>query len=237
MWERITFGNSCLFFVLLCSVTPLLYDPEGYFNYRVPKYLFFSLLVTCQSMVVFMRRRHCRSIRFNALTWAYCLFFLAVGIAQVGAYDQNMSLYSTFERMEGFWFYASLFLFFGSCALFPPSNQDWQLFFFVWVGIAVLVCLSGFAFATGFAGEQRMASTLGNASYLAHYLLSSLLLLFLVAAMSSDSTSPYLVLAVALLFLTGIFFTLSRTTYTGLMLGGLVYGSSGIHAHGCPKGP
>lgn len=222
--DRIKFGSTCLFFVLLCSAVPLVYDPEGYFNFRVPKYLFFSLLVSLQSVAVFLNRKHCQPIRFNALTLAYCLFFLAVGVVQFSAHDQNMSLNSTFERMEGFWFYASLFLFFCLTSLLPPSTPDWKPIFLGWVGISVLVCLLGFGFSHGLPGEQRMASTLGNASSLAHYLLSSLLLLFLAAPSPSGRVGSYLPIAITFLLLTGIFLTFSRTTYIGIFVGGLVFG-------------
>ncbi|GAB3170778.1 hypothetical protein GCM10027291_22660 [Telluribacter humicola] len=103
------------------------------------------------------------------------------------------------------------------------SQADWYRLLGTWVVVADLVALGGLFFEIEKGNEYRIASTLGNPSYLAHYLLSSFILLGLVADASNIRKYFMLFAGGAGVLLAGIFFTFTRTTYIGLMLGGLTF--------------
>jgi O-antigen ligase len=207
----------------IVMLTPLLDDSEIYFGNRVPKYLFFSFLTTCCSLFLFIIRQSFPTIRYNFLNVSFLLFYLTICISQLAAYDQNMSLNSTFERMEGFWYYTALLVFFFIFSIVEIKQQQWHFIFIIWVAVAVFVSLKGLLFESGFDEGYRMVSTMGNASYLSHYLLSSLLLLVFLIDRQAFKKYYFPILLSSVILLLGIFYTFTRTTFIGIVLGGIVF--------------
>ncbi|WP_247234867.1 O-antigen ligase family protein [Telluribacter sp. SYSU D00476] len=216
--ERVLVGG-----LLLIILTPLVFDPQVEYGFRVPRYIYFSSLTILLSIVVYKVRKSIQGIRYNSLSLCYLLFLGSLGIAQVAAYDRAMSLYSTFERMEGLLYYLVLMLFLVILSTIRFSPTDWIRLFTAWVVVAVVVALGGLLLEVEADNEYRIASSLGNASYLSHYLLSSIILLGLLADASAFKRYYLLFITALVILLAGLFFTFTRTTYIGLLLGGLTF--------------
>ncbi|ARK11753.1 O-antigen ligase family protein [Fibrella sp. ES10-3-2-2] len=209
---------------LLLSVTPLVADMQGFSTYRVPKYIYFSSILLLVSLLYLLVRNQLKQLHYNLFSIAFASLLGIYGITQFFSYDKLMSFNSTFNRMEGFWYTVSIFLLYAIGSTSRITTKNWSLLFRTWAIVALLVTLGGFLFDKQNSAYYRLTATLGNPSYLAHYLYSSLLLLFLsIDDLNSLKKYYYVVIPFCLILLTGLFFTFARTTYLELIVSLIVY--------------
>jgi O-antigen ligase/tetratricopeptide (TPR) repeat protein len=204
---------------LLLTLTPLIHDFEGFYRSGLPKYLFVSWLVIGLSLLLVKVKSTAGTLRISAFGLALTGFISALVLSQSTSHDPRLSLYSTFDRMDGLWFYLVLFLLYGLGTLRPLSPTDWKRVGVAWVGTSLVVALVGLLGERAGGASFRITSSLGNASNLSHYLLASLVVLFILVTGPGLRKYFLLVGFVAVVLLTGLFFTFSRTTFLGLLLG------------------
>ena len=125
----------------------------------------------------FKRFRPCPT----ALTIAVTVFIAALGIATALSISPYRSFWSSFERMEGYFGLLHLFLYFLLLGSVFRAPREWNTFFHTSLAASVLISFYGILQLGGsFAvhqGGTRLDATLGNATYLAAYLLFHLFLL------------------------------------------------------------
>lgn len=154
-----------------------------YFPFITGKHFTFRILVELLAVVwVYAAFRFPRfRPRFSFLLGAVTLFMAVMGIATVLSISPYHSFWSGFERMEGYFGLLHLFLFFLLLSSVFRTPAEWEAFFHTSIAASVLVSFYGiFQLAGAFTihqGGTRLDATLGNATYLAAYLLFHLFLL------------------------------------------------------------
>ncbi|TAL48881.1 tetratricopeptide repeat protein [Patescibacteria group bacterium] len=160
---------------------------------------------------------------------AFALFVVVVGLADLFGVAPYKSFWSNYERMEGYVTILHLFAYFVVAVSVLTREILWRRLFAVWVGSSVLMTLYGLAQLAGKVainqGGVRVDGRLGNATYLAVYLLSNIFLtLYLYVRSDNRKKALYWFVPAILLQLYILYFTATRGAILGL-IGGLIVGA------------
>lgn len=113
--------------------------------------------------------------RASPILWAVIAFTAVMGVATIFALSPYRSFWSGYERMEGYLGLLHLAAYFLLLASVFTTERDWRIFFYTTTGASVLVSLYAVMQLAGtfdiHQGGTRVDATLGNATYLAAYLL------------------------------------------------------------------
>lgn len=238
-------GTVLLRSTLLCGLCLALLVPfvvvEGggvpglYFPYVTGKNFAFRLLAELLSglYVILALRLPAWRPAASPLLWTLLAFTVWMGIATVFSVDPVKSFWSSFERMEGYISVLHLFAWFLVAGAVLAGERWWERFFLL--SVAAAVCQALYAvgqqlriggLVSSFApyidpAYLRVDGTLGNAAYLATYMLINIfLVLFLLTR--SRSTSHRVLCGLALLPLVdALDLTGTRGTLLALLAGGL----------------
>lgn len=185
------------------------------------------------------------NIKKTPLTIAYAAFMVVLLLADLFGVDRERSLWSNFERMEGFVGHIHLFAYFFVLTAMIPTLKDWQRMwkYFIASNIAILVYAYGqlmgapgtfFAekfpvMAKWFSGNfpihmsaNRLDATIGNSAYFAVF---CLMFIFIAALMWSQRTSQkrsWFYPSLIALNVVGLFYSGTRGTMIGIIVGGFV---------------
>jgi len=105
---------------------------------------------------------------------AFTAFIIILGIADIFGVNPAKSIWSNFERMEGWVTLAHLFALFVVSTSVLTTERLWKHFWLVSVVVSVIVGVYGLLQAMGigvFSGGGRIDATLGNTTYMAAYML------------------------------------------------------------------
>lgn len=166
------------------------------------------------------------NIRKSPLLIAYSIFMAVLLLADMFGVNPFKSFWSNFERMEGFVGHIHLFAYFVVLsAMLRTSAEYGRMFkYFIASNIAVL----GFGFAQLFGkyavhmSENRLDSTLGNSAYFAIYCLMFVFILALRWSQEKELKRAWLYPALIVLNLIMLFYTGTRGTQIGLLVGGFI---------------
>ncbi len=111
-----------------------------------------------------------RSLLFTSIG----VFTIVLAVADIFGVDPYKSIWSSFERMEGFMMFGHLFLYFIVCTSLL-TRKLWNNFFYCFIGLSIFSFFYGFLQATGnmpiLSQSDRIEAIFGNASYLASFML------------------------------------------------------------------
>lgn len=175
----------------------------------------------------------------NVLLMSVAAFVAVIFLSDLLAVNPVKSFWSNFERMEGFVTIAHLFAFFAAATSVLSAEKLWRYFFDTTIAVSAIVAIYGLFQYFGFAGISqstvRLDSTLGNATYLAVYMLINVFLaLFLVLRAEAGSRQKWLYGIVIALEVFVLFNTATRGAVLGLVGGLLV--TAAVLAFKEPKG-
>ncbi len=161
--------------------------------------------------------------KLTALVKAVTLFIAVVFFADVFSPNPYRSLFSNYERMEGFMMLGHLYLYFLMLVSVFKTRRDWLIFFNVSIVASVLVSIVGFMQRLGYRvslqGGFRVDSTIGNPTYLAAYLTFHLWLLVMLIKSFWKKWWLVALYGAALLFeLMILYFTATRGAVIGLTM-------------------
>ena len=208
-------------FLVLAVTRPL------YFPFITGKNFIFRMLVEILAavwVVAVVRFKNLRP-RLSPLLWTVTAFVAIMGLATIFSLSPYRSFWSNFERMEGYLGLLHFFLYFLLLISVFKSERDWRMFFYTSLGVSVIVSFySIFQLAGKLAihqGGTRVDATLGNATYLAAYLLFHL---FFAIWFFLNSKNLGVKIALAGIFLLESFILYHTATRGALLgfLGGLV---------------
>lgn len=167
--------------------------------------------------------------KFSWITIAVSSFAVIALIADIFGVNPLRSIWSNFERMEGWMAIIHAWAYFMVIGAVFIEKKLWQRFFNISLIAAACVSLYGFIQLGGGAmihqGSTRIDASLGNAIYLAVYMLfHTFIALYLLAIAWGKKHYGMVTLygILALIFVFMIFETATRGTLIGLVGGGLV---------------
>lgn len=163
----------------------------------------------------------------SPILWAIGIFLLVVGLADLFGVDRAASFWSNFERMEGFITLLHLSMFFTVIAS-VFNEGDWKRWWNTSIFVSFLMALYCLAQLAGLKtinqGGVRVDGTLGNAIYLAVYLLFHIfMMLFYMLRERKNKGLQWLYGGLIALELIILYYTATRGAILGLMGGLLIF--------------
>jgi O-antigen ligase/tetratricopeptide (TPR) repeat protein len=165
--------------------------------------------------------------KFTLLLISILSFVGIIAIADIFGANPFKSFWSNFERMEGFLTLAHLLGYFVVAGTVLNAEKIWNRFWNTSVAVSVFIGFYGLLQLSGKIninqGGVRLDGTFGNASYLAVYMLFHIFItLFLLVRWRGGAWMKYLYGAAIVLQLIILYFTATRSTLLGLVVGVIV---------------
>ena len=209
--------------VYLVPFIPLVISATLFFPFITGKGFAFRILIEVifALWVLLALRDPAYRPRLTLPSIAVATFLIVIFLADVFGANPHKSLWSNYERMEGFVALIHLGAFFLVASSTLREEKWWRRLFHTSVAVSIIIAIYGIFQLAGVIvinqGGVRLDGTFGNAAYLAAYmLLHAFLTLFLIASHRSPSMFLKCYLTVALLLQ---FFTLYHTATRGAMVG------------------
>jgi tetratricopeptide (TPR) repeat protein/O-antigen ligase len=167
--------------LFLIPFFPLIVANPFFFPFITGKAFYFRILVEIAFagwvILAFWDARY--RPRLTPLTIGVTLFMVIALIADLLGVNPLRSIWSNFERMEGWLVIVHLWAFFMSAKYMFGSGEEgkrmWHRWFNVSIGVAVITAIYGISQLMGWAdihqGSIRVDASLGNAAYFAVYML------------------------------------------------------------------
>ncbi|MFA6608773.1 MAG: O-antigen ligase family protein [Candidatus Paceibacterota bacterium] len=184
---------------------------------------------------------------------AYMVFMVVIFFADIFGVDRDRSIWSNFERMEGFVGHVHLFAYFVVLTAMIASLKDWRNMFKVFIASDILVLIYGYGQLLGAKGyifadnfpkmaewfstrfpihmsANRLDATIGNSAYFAIFCLMSACIAGLLWSQSKSTKLSWGYPVLIVLNLIGLFYSGTRGTMIGL-IGGIIVTLSLIAWH------
>lgn len=211
--------------LFLVPFTPLLVANSFFFPFITGKAFYFRILVeiafSAWVVLAFIDKEY--RPRFSWIGVAVVAFVAWMGIADLFALNVAKAFWSNFERMEGWILLIHLLGFFFASGAVLRVEKKWRAWFLTSLGVAVIISLYAFLQLSGSAaihqGSTRIDASFGNSAYLAIYLLFTACIAFWLALTEKRPWLKWLLIAFAIVEAMLIFFTETRGTIIGLILG------------------
>jgi len=159
--------------------------------------------------------------RWSALNASAVIFFGVLVLTSLTGVDFGKSLWSDYERMMGLWTFGHLLVFFLILGSVVRSRGEWQRLLYASLGTSVFISIYGII--EGLGGSGRIISTIGNAAFLAAYILPHIFVgLFLLLDERRFSARSWLLGAGLILMLWALVLTGARASFVGLAAGGVL---------------
>ena len=184
-------------------------------------------------------------IKKSPLVIAYGIFMLIILMADIFGVDTRTSMWSNFERMEGFVGHIHLFAYFVILTSMVSTVEDWGRLLKVFIFSNILVMGWGFLqllgvkqfffykiapglsekIAQAFPVHQstyQLDSTIGNSSYYAIFCVLFAFIAAILFTQVKDRGQKFFYVAIIVLNLISLFYTSTRGAIIGMMAGSLV---------------
>ncbi len=190
------------------------------FTFRIITEIIFGLFV----VLAFMDSQY--RPRMSWITKSVLFFTGAVLLADLFGVSVYKSLWSNYERMEGFVLIAHLALYYIVVSSMFNTKAKWVQYLNVYIGASAMMSIYGLLQAAGKItinqGSTRVDGTFGNASYLAIYLVFTIFLcLYFMIDYSKAKWQRWSYAVVGIVNIIVLYFTATRGAILGL-IGGLV---------------
>lgn len=220
---------------LICAAlfTPLIISSSTLFPYVFGKAIAFQIITEIMFVayiwLVYLNYRQTGKLnylpRLNFLTWSLIILLGVFFLNMILSVDPRYSFWSKQERMDGFFNLLHFFVFFFVVASVAKDRKSW--FLILDVSIIASLLVSGFAIGQKIGvffapyGE-RLTGTLGNASFLATYLLFNIFFAYILFLYRTNKKTKIYYLAVILLEIAILFTTFTRGAIFGFIAGLLI---------------
>ncbi len=162
--------------IFIAPLTPLIVTKFLFFPFITGKNFFFRIVVEIIAslwliMAVYDKRYRPKK---SWILYFFSVFVAVLVLATIFGANPYRSFWSNFERMEGLITYLHLFAYFLILSISLNKEKLWKIFFNISLGVSFFVAIYGLLQLTGtlaiHQSDVRLDATLGNASYLAIYM-------------------------------------------------------------------
>lgn len=161
--------------------------------------------------------------RFSWIFASFSVLLIVMFFANLFGEHPSTSFWSNFERMDGYVSLVHTYLYMLVLGSVLATKQDWQRLLHTSLIVSFLVALYGLAQYSGVVeGSGRIDSRLGNAAYMAVYMLFHIFIAFWLFVESKNKTHKIIYIFLALLFTFVLIETGTRGTALGLAVGVMV---------------
>ena len=203
-----------------------LYVADGYFfPYITGKNFWFRILVdiTVAAWVLLALYDVRYRPRFSWIFVSFSGLLIVMFFANLLGEHRISSFWSNYERMDGYVSLVHTFLYMVVLGSILKTKEDWGRILHTSLGVSFLVALYGLAQYSGLAaGNGRIDSTLGNAAYMAVYMLFHIFIAFWLFVESKNKLHKIIYGILAAMFTFVLIGTGTRGTAIGLAVGILV---------------
>ncbi len=199
------------------------------------------------------------NIRKSPIMIAYSLFIIVLFLADIFGVDREKSMWSNFERMEGFVGHVHFFMYFFVLTVMIRTLAEWRklLKWFLASNVLVLIYAYGQLFgAKGIIFSEmfpkmgawfsarfpihmsgtRLDATIGNSAYFAIFCLMYIFIAALLWSQSKEPKKQWFYPVLIVLNLIGLFYSGTRGTMIGIIVGGFItLGIMSLKEHGKMK--
>ncbi len=203
-----------------------LYVADSYFfPYITGKNFWFRILVdiTVAAWVLLALYDTRYRPRFSWIFVSFSALLIVMFFANLFGEHPLSSFWSNYERMDGYVSLVHTFLYMVVLGSVLKTKEDWGRLLHMSLGVSFLVALYGLAQYSGLAkGTGRIDSTLGNAAYMAVYMLFHIFIAFWLFVESKNKTHKIIYGILAAMFTFVLIETGTRGTALGLAVGIMV---------------
>jgi len=161
--------------------------------------------------------------KFSWILASFSALLVVMFFANLFGVHPNSSFWSNFERMDGYVSLVHTFLYMIMLGSMFTTKKIWFWFFNTSVAVATYVAAYGLMQYLGFVpGSNRIDSTLGNAAYMAIYMLFHIFIIAWLFVQSTESWHKVLYALLLPMFIFVLIETGTRGTAVGLAVGVLV---------------
>lgn len=162
--------------------------------------------------------------RFSWMFAGFGVLLIVMFFANLFGEYPLKSFFSNFERMAGYITLVHVFMLMVVMGSVMQSEKLWRYFFYTSCAVALYVALHGLAQMAGYidGARNRLDSRLGNAAYMAIYMLFHLFILGWLAVRSRNWTVWVVSALVAAIFAYALLLTGTRGTILGFLGGATV---------------
>lgn len=212
--------------ILAALATPLIVAQSLFFPFIVGKALFFRVFVeiALAAWLLLIMRDSASRPKLSSVLWSFIAFAAVIGLADIFGMNAWKSFWSNFERMEGYITILHLLAYFIVAGSVLASDRLWKYFMQLSLAVSSIVSVYGLSQLFGKAvdgqGSARIDSLLGNASYLAIYVLFNIFFALMLMAREKGWGLRSLYAAIAVMEVVILYNTGTRGAGLGF-LGGL----------------
>lgn len=215
--------------IFLILFIPLYVSNEMFFPFISGKNFAFRIIVEIAFALWLILAYRDASYRPKK-TWmviAFGIFVAILAVADIFGENFYRSFWSNYERMEGLIAQLHFLAYFVLLATALTTEKLWVRFFQTSLGVSVVMGIYGLLQLAGklaiHQGSARLDATLGNATYLAVYMMFHVFIAAMFALReTTGKTMRYVYGAVALLDLFILYHTATRGAILGLLGGALI---------------
>ena len=164
--------------------------------------------------------------KISGIVWSFGILLVVMFFANLFGLHPKSSFWSNFERMDGYVSLVHTFLYMLVLGSVLQTKKHWRRLLNTSLSVAFAVALYGLAQYGGFVGEKtgyvRIDSQLGNAAYMAVYMLFHVFVAFWLFVESKNTLHKWLYGLLAAMFTFVLIETGTRGTAIGLAVGVMV---------------
>ncbi len=157
----------------------------------------------------------------SLISWSFIVFLVVMFFANLFGESRLMSFWSNFERMDGYLAILHTFMYFIVMASVLTTDKLWNRFFATTLVAAGILSIYAFGQKGGFIehryGGFRVDATLGNATYMAIYMLFHTAIAALMVVRTESKKMRYVYIFLVALFAYLLVQTATRGTTLGLV--------------------
>jgi len=216
--------------LMVVPFLPLLVTRSLFFPFITGKSFAFRIIIELLAIAwisLMLSNRRWRPVSTPVL-WAFVTLVAVMTLSTIFGIWPAKGMWSSFERMEGLWSFFHFLGYFLMLVSIFKEKKDWQRFFGVSIAVSIVMSFYGILQLSGsfdiHQGGVRLDGTMGNATYLAIYLVFHVFLLGYVYLKTNKNWLKIVAALAIILELFIIYHTATRGAILGLIGGIFIYG-------------